>query len=64
MNTWKPKLEEKYYFIELTSKPPIIFDVWNGLKFDKNLYRAGNCFKTKKAAQEKLNLIKQILKGI
>ena len=60
---WKPKFTEIYYSIEiLQSWSHIVTDAWTDLPIDMRQYESGNCFRTKKEAQQKLKQIKKILK--
>lgn len=60
----KPKEGEDFYAVwvsadELNVEPWCFWD--DGVT--KQMLKVGNCFRTKKEAQQKLKLIKQILKG-
>lgn len=58
---WVPQLDEKYYFINKYLE--IDWYVWEGHSVDKMLFKRDNCFETRKDAKEKLEKIKEILKG-
>lgn len=63
---WKPEENELFYVIVSTMMQS--FDVIR-IKYENKAYRLNmhirnnNCFRTKKEAQAKLRLIKQILRG-
>ena len=46
---WKPKNNEKYYFIYSQGK--LSNTIWNDSSMDASLYAIGNCFRTKKEAE-------------
>ena len=60
----KPKEGERYWYIEFHLSS---FEVGSNQWYKENIYaqkdyKTGNCFKTKKQAQEKLTQIKKLLK--
>ena len=59
---WRPKLDEKYYYIDLYPVDPAIkTHIWRNDHIDNGYYKTNNCFKTKEKAEAKLEQIKQIL---
>lgn len=59
---WKPKLGDKYYFVNLSAVGLVIQHfIWKGDCIDNEIYKTNNCFKTKEEAKAKLEQIKQIL---
>jgi hypothetical protein len=63
MKRWKPKEGEVYYFFRMLPEIIINSYAWVDDDFDRDMYKSGNCFRTKKEATEKLEAIKKILKG-
>ncbi len=61
---WKPKYLEKYWWIYLGSQLRICSNEWDGTSQGcKNLYDLGNCFRTRKEAEQVARKIKKLLKG-
>ena len=59
---WKPKKGEPYFNIQIAKGTAEISHYsWDEDELDKDLYKMGNCFKTKKEAEAKLEQIKKIL---
>ena len=59
---WKPIEDTKYFHIIITGSIAQIDDyIWNNDEVDRDLYKLGNCFKTKEEAEAKLKQIKEIL---
>lgn len=59
---WEPKMGEPYFTITTSlGYIEIARYVWNDDPLDTNLYKVGNCFKTKKEAEAKLEKIKKLL---
>lgn len=60
---WKPKEGKKYNHIVLPywGKLDVEVDIWEGGEIDEYNYRVGNCFRTRKKAEEVLKKIKQLL---
>lgn len=60
---WKPRQGDLYYtIIRETGKLRIYSALWWNKEIDRNCYEEGNCFKTHKEAEKKLNQIIQLLK--
>ena len=56
---WKPKDDERYYYIDSSARNVGINETLNGdFSLDKALYEVGNCFKTKEEAEKTLEKIK------
>ena len=58
---WVPQLDEKYYYINTSGKVDFIY--WKGHSIDTGRLEFNNCFETRKEAEEKLEKMKEILKG-
>lgn len=58
---WEPKQDEKYYWINEYLE--INWNVWEAHPIDKLYLGCGNCFGTREEAGEKLEKIKEVLKG-
>ena len=58
---WVPKDGEKYYWVNGYFE--ISWYIWYGVRVDRLLLDSGNCFETKKEAEEKLEKIKEVLRG-
>mgnify|MGYP001358279177 CR=1 FL=1 len=58
---WEPKIDKRYYWINKHLE--IDWYTWEGDRCDRKLLESGNCFKTKEDAEEKLEKIKEVLKG-
>ena len=60
---WKPKYNDKYYFID--DRGEIIYSFWSGgpdvIRMDKDRYDLGNCFKTQEEAEFALERHKVIV---
>lgn len=66
---WKPKDLEFYWtlsfgvrFGSVQATWDFIHATWDNDRIDKERYRTGNCFRTRKEAEQKLREIKQLLK--
>jgi hypothetical protein len=58
---WKPEIKNKYYFI---TECLIVESLrWNIDDTDAILWKIGNCFRTRKQAQQMAKKIKEMLKG-
>lgn len=61
---WKPKMGERFYFFEIG---PCItgtdYLTWEGHEDDEDMWRTGNCFKTRKEATQALKRVKKALRG-
>ena len=62
MKNYKPKLGEKYWIVFVTDTIRVNREDWDNYDVDREYYKIGNCFKTKKEAQEKANQFKKLLK--
>lgn len=62
---WKPKDGGKYWYVRFDGNNNSIIDssCWDQHSFDFTKYIIGNCFKTKKEAEEHQDDIFKILKG-
>lgn len=59
---WKPRSNERYYFIDLFPLDPSIrTHCWVDDAIDNGYYKTNNCFKTEEEAKEKLEQIKKLL---
>lgn len=59
---WKPMEDTTYFNILITGGvTQIIPYTWRNDTIDRNLYKLGNCFKTKEEAEAKLEQIKKLL---
>lgn len=59
---WKPKQGEKYFTIVVGgSNSRVSQYVWEFDNIDTHVYETGNCFKTRKEAEDKLEQIKKLL---
>ena len=58
---WIPKQGEKYYYIKTTGDVDFLY--WDGHSHDNGRLTFNNCFRTREEAEEKLDKIKEILKG-
>lgn len=59
---WKPIKDTKYFHIIIAGGTAQVDDyLWKNDEVDRNYYELGNCFKTKKEAEAKLEEIKKIL---
>lgn len=56
---WRPKYDEEFWHIDRYVS--ITHSWWEGDQFDKQQWKFGNCFKTKKEANKALELVKEIL---
>jgi hypothetical protein len=59
-NKWVPKIDEPYYFVNSFLEPSNV--PWWDDEHDKERYRIGNCFRTKREAQIMANKFKKLLK--
>ena len=46
---WKPKLDERYWHIDVDGSHHLT--AWQGVSYDMNYYRLGNCYKTSEEAK-------------
>lgn len=62
---WKPEDGERYWYVRFDGNNNSIIDssCWDQHSFDFTKYIIGNCFKTKKEAEEHQDDIFKILKG-
>lgn len=58
---WKPTEDDRYYYIREIGDVSSCF--WNELSWDYYRFDFNNCFKTIEEAEEKLEKIKEVLKG-
>lgn len=58
---WKPLKDDRYYYIRDIGDISSCF--WRELSWDYYRLDANNCFKTRKDAEEKLEKIKEVLRG-
>jgi hypothetical protein len=64
MIRWKPKNNEKFFYIDVFSAYTIESSTWDDTsKIDNDMYKIYNCFKTKKDANYKLKFIKEIMRS-
>jgi hypothetical protein len=56
---WKPKVGEKYYWIDPDGDRH--YSTWNDDKFDKKRHAFGNCFRTESEAQSAAEKVKALL---
>ncbi len=63
---WKPQKDEIFFYITSSlglSKFIVGHQIWIDHQSDRDYYDNNNCFRTLKEAKEKLDKIKEILKG-
>ena len=58
---WKPTEDDRYYYIREIGDVSSCF--WSELSWDYYRFDFNNCFKTKEDAEEKLEKIKEVLRG-
>ena len=61
---WKPELEETFFIIvHVYGESFCVSELrWDGVDDDEEMYRLGNCFRTREEAQEVADKINDILK--
>lgn len=58
---WKPKYDERYWFVTFSGNIKTSSYVCKGAPLDENYYKSGNCFPSEEAAQELAEKIKSLL---
>lgn len=59
---WEPKVDEKYYFIDLVGR--ITAAINNTVTIDAPRIKYGNCFQTEEQAKEAAEKVKELLKSL
>jgi hypothetical protein len=60
MARWKPNYNENYYFVN-TITCEVNNYRWKDDEIDRDIYRMGNCFRTKKEAEQAFEKVKELL---
>jgi len=50
---WKPKRDEYYWHVDVDGKHYI--NIWQGVSYDRNFYKIGNCYKTAEEAEANID---------
>ncbi len=67
MKRWKPKVDERYYFVVVSGYGNVYVDdiFWCDELADEKLYEVYNCFRTKKQAEiVRKRILKVLKKGV
>ncbi len=59
---WKPKYKKWYWHMSIVDGIYAIYTNKYDCTFDINSYKLGNCFKTRKLAEQCLSKIKKVIK--
>jgi len=62
MKRWKPKMDETFFMIKMSTRILVDNFLWTGGEADKELYELGNLYKTEKEALKKVESIKKLLR--
>lgn len=58
---WKPNEGEQCFFVDKYGHTD--WFVWKNDEYDRNMYRIGNCYRTRKEAQAAAKRVKAAYKG-